>query len=399
LSGSPNLSLLLETARPQLSGRGERLLTDALLFFPESDWEWLMRQALDHGTAGLLCQHVLACRAASKAEDMVAACRAYVGACAASFASGLGELRELLDKLAAAGVDAMPIKGPALACRIYGSPELRRFRDLDLLIRPAHREAALAALADLGYRSKLEDLPPSRLRDYHDYNGQDILFAPDRIPIEPHWALVPATFGADVDVDALFARAVEVESPGLGRVRSLSPEDTLLFAALHGSKEEWSRLIWVSDIAAIFLAWPALDARSALECATACGCRRMLLLAVLLARDLVDAGVPECLLEQAAADTALPELAAYVERSLPISRGETRDIFRLTRFRWRVRERVADRMRYAWRTLFIPRVPHFRTLVLPDRLAFLYPGVRVMLDAVVFPLWRAWKRFIRPRWN
>jgi hypothetical protein len=316
----------------------------------------------------------------------------YLDACAASFASGLEELRHLLDTLEAAGVDAMPIKGPGLACRIYTNPELRRFRDLDLLIRPAHRETALATLAALGYRGDLEDLPPSRLRDYHDYNGQDILFAHDRMPIEPHWALAPWTFGADIDVDALFARAVEFESPGLGRVRGLSPEDTLLFAAVHGSKEEWSRLVWLTDIAAIFAAWPALDSRLTLERATACGCRRMLLLAVLLARDLVGARVPACLADQAHADPAVPDLAAQVKRNVPLSQGETRNIFQLTRFRWRLRERVSDRMRYGLRTLFTPRVPHFRTLVLPDRLAFLYPAVRIIMDAVVLPLWRAWTR-------
>lgn len=327
--------------------------------------------------------------------DMAVACQAYLEACAASFASGLGELRELLDKLEAAGVDVMPIKGPGFACRVYAHPGLRRFRDLDLLIRPAHRDAALAVLAALGYRGDLEDLPPSRLRDYHDYNGQDILFAPGRIPIEPHWALVPRTFCAGIDVDALFARAVEFEAPGLGRVRGLSPEDTLLVAAVHGSKEEWSRLVWLSDIAAIFAAWPTLDARLALERATACGCRRMLLLAVLLAQRLVGADVPIHLVDQALADPAIPGLVAHIERGLPFSQGETRDVFRLTRFRWCVRERVADRIRYGLRTLLTPRVPHFRILPLPDRLAFLYPVARIVIDAVILPAWRIWKRIKR----
>ncbi|SMF96656.1 Uncharacterised nucleotidyltransferase [Methylomagnum ishizawai] len=393
MNTQPDFSLLLETARPQLSGHGERLLSGAGSGYSESDWAWLIRQALDHGTAGLLCHHMAALGAAS--GDMAAACQTYLETCAASFASGLGELRELLDKLEVAGVDAMPIKGPGLACRVYANPELRRFRDLDLLIRPAHRDAALTVLAALGYRGTLEDLPPSRLRDYHEYNGQDILFAPDRTPLEPHWALAPWTFCAGIDVDALFARTVEFEAPGLGRVRGLSPEDTLLVAAVHGSKEEWSRLIWLSDIAAIFAAWPMLDARLALERATACGCRRMLLLAVLLAQRLVGAEVPIHLVEQALADPAIPGLAAHVERNLPLSQGETRDVFRLTRFRWRVRERVADRIRYGLRTLLTPRVPHFRMLALPDRLAFLYPVARIVIDVIILPIWRIWKRIRR----
>jgi Uncharacterised nucleotidyltransferase len=368
-------------------------LGEALPSLSPADWEALVQQSMAHGTAGLLCSHLLAVAESQLQEDMQAACRSYLDASEQAFNRGLQQLRQMLDALGSAGIDVLPIKGPCLALRAYPQPGLRRFQDLDLLIRPAQRESALQVLQALGYRSEVEDLPASRLREYHEYNGQDILFSPGHFPVEPHWALVPRTLSVDIDVDALFDRAVECNLSVLGRRRCLSPEDTIIFAALHGSKEEWSRLVWLSDLAALFAAWPALDARLTLQRASAFGCRRMLLLAVLLARDRVGANIPAPLMDAALADRAVAGLAAEVRRRLPVADGLTRSVFQLTWFRWRMRERLADRLRYAWRTLFTARVPHFRTVALPDTLAMFYPVVRIGHDAVALPIWKTWKRW------
>src|SRR5215207_3754046 len=48
-----------------------------------------------------------------------------------------GRLLKLLTLLAAAGVEAVPFKGPLLALSAYGDSSMRQFADLDLLVRPA----------------------------------------------------------------------------------------------------------------------------------------------------------------------------------------------------------------------------------------------------------------------
>jgi len=343
-------SLLCQTARPALVPADERSLHETLSQLPESAWNDLISQAVIHGTAGLLCDHLLTHSAAALPAEMRRACSEFLAAGQSAFAHGLQQLGQIVSALRHAGIPAVPFKGPVTALRIYPRPALRQSRDLDLLIAAADRERAFEVLAHCGYRSAVDDLTPGRRRAYLDYNGQDILFAPERYPVEPHWALAPRTFSAELDVPGLIQRAVAVPVRDCS-LPGLSPEDALLVAALHGAKEEWARLIWVADIAAMLLAWPELNTDLLLARARASGCLRVLLLAVLLARDLLGVAAPEPLARRAEADPTADALAKDIAERLPRLRGEAPSVFQLTRFRWRVRERQRDRLRYAARTL------------------------------------------------
>ncbi len=268
----------------------------------------------------------------------------------------------------------------------YPEPVLRGFRDLDLLVRPGDRAGTLSTLAALGYTSSVADLSPGRLAAYHRYNGQDLLVAPGRYPLEPHWALAPRCFHRGLPAEALIARSVPLACPGGGMLGGPAPEDALLIAALHGTKEHWARLIWLADIAAMLRAWPHLDGAAVLERARRAGVERMLLVALLLARELLGAAAPQPLAGRAAEDPAATRLAARLARRMRAAAPDAApSVFRLTRFGWRVRDSLGDRLDHAVRTLLTARAPHFRAVQLPEGLAFLYPAVGLGLDWVVWP--------------
>jgi hypothetical protein len=301
----------------------------------------------------------------------------------------------VLDALAAEGVDALPFKGPVLGLQAYGCVTMREFRDLDILVRPEHATATLAVLNELGYRSDVIGLRPQRMADYYHYNGHDILFAPGKLPLEPHWALAPRTFSAQLDTAPIFARAGSVATEGGRRFGCCAPEDALLVAAMHGGKEQWSRLMWIADVAALLHTHPALDWPAALARAAEAGCLRMTLLAAALASDLLGARLPADVRRAIAEDRAVPGLLQGVRANVFAARSATPSVFTLTRFRWRIRERAADRLRYASRTILVARVPHFRAIDLPDPLSFLYPAVRLGHDFLALPLWRALNRMVQ----
>ena len=200
-----------------------------------------------------------------------------------------------------------------------------------------------------------------------------------------------ARFCADLDTGPIFDRAIVIEATGGRRFPCFAPEDTLLTAATHGGKEQWSRLVWVADIAALLHAHPALDWTAVLERAREAGCLRMILLAAELARSLLGARLPDHVRGAIAQDRRVPRLVDHVWKGL-LARTEAPSVYTLTRFRWDLRERVGDRWRYASRTLFAARVAHFRNVDLPDRLSFLYPVVRLAHDFLVMPAWRAMGR-------
>lgn len=86
----------------------------------------------------------------------------------------LNELARIRERFARQEIACLPLKGAALAGKLYPDPATRPMSDLDLLVRPTQLRLALAALRSLGY--SLENFT------YHA-----VLWGP--APVELHWSL------------------------------------------------------------------------------------------------------------------------------------------------------------------------------------------------------------------
>ena len=64
------------------------------------------------------------------------------------------ELAEVIQRLGAAGVPVMPLKGVALAASLYGDPTLRVCGDIDILVPRPLVGQAYHLLQAMGYRGK-----------------------------------------------------------------------------------------------------------------------------------------------------------------------------------------------------------------------------------------------------
>jgi len=361
------------------------------------DWSDVIDTALAHGVAGLLARALLALpeehRPAGLSPDLAAALAVYLDVAASQSRSAVAALHDVLERLESAGIAALPFKGPALAALAYPTPADRESVDLDLLIRPDDAEAAIAVLAGLGYAPQYPNLPPARRRAYYRYNGQDLLMAADRVPLEPHWHFVPHTLAVDLDTAPLWQRACTVMLEGRA-VRTLAAGDALLVACLNGGKEEWRCLRWIADVAFLLAPQCGVDPATELARARQAGLRRVLLIGVALARDVLGVPLDPAWITALAADRTAARLARQAA-ALLWTAGPAESVFRLSAFRWHMRERLGDRLRYAARTLLTARVPHYVAMPLPEPLAGLYPLVRLGHDFVALPLWRNWRR-LRP---
>jgi hypothetical protein len=391
----PEIKLLLTGARGRLddAARSElrRLLT------PGIDWTYLAQQALEHAIANRFFANLLSLEDAPVPEEIAAAATHLLEEERRRSLVYVGELFAIIDALAARGIAAIPFKGPLLAALLYGDVAARSFRDLDFLVRVDSVPAAFAVLRELGYRVD-SDLTAAQLAAYRRYGGQDLIFPGSNgtAPIEPHWALCPRTLSVDLDYDGMWRRAIEVP---LHRrtVLCLAPEDTLIALALHGAKDEWSRLQGICDIAQFILVTPALAWDGVIDRAREQGVLRILILALLLARDLVGTALPERVERALAADgvalrLAVQARAALFQRAQPVS-----SIFALSRFHLSMRERWRDRLRYVVRTVTTPRRQHFGMVRLPPALFFLYVPLKLGHDYVALPLWLIWKNGSRTR--
>lgn len=152
----------------------------------------------------------------------------------------------VLDRLAAAGVPTLVLKGGALGARYYGDQGARPMDDLDVLVPTEHAASALAALGEDGWTTRDTDTA-RRLRFRHSAD----LRHPDGGAVDLHWHVFNEFTGAR-DEDAPCWRASEPLVLAGRDTRALCPTDELLLACAHGLR--WSPvgpLRWLADVAMI----------------------------------------------------------------------------------------------------------------------------------------------------
>jgi hypothetical protein len=285
------------------------------------------------------------------------------------------ELRRLVDALAAAGVDALAYKGPALAMRAYGRLAMRSFIDLDLLVRPGDVPRALAVLAAEGYAAALE-LTRAQERWFRRVDGDyPLVHRETGLLVELHARVSSERFCMPISTDALMRRSRTVAVGG-GEVRTLGDDDLLLVLCAHGAKHRWKRLEWIAALAELLRAGRG-DVHAALRLASGVHARRTLLLGLSLARRLLDAPLPPAAAAEIDGDPGLAALAAEAEGRLFGEEPEDGDETTANlRFNLRLRDGAADRARYAARWLFAPSPEDWRWARLPDALFPLYRVLR-----------------------
>jgi len=280
------------------------------------------------------------------------------------------ELCRLINLFRDEGIEAIPYKGPVLALFAYGDIALRRFVDLDVIVKKSDVLNARDILLKSGYtpsRSLSLDQQEMLLRTQHNMQ-----FSRDnhRLIIELHWEVAPHLFASTVNGERLWQDLITIDLNGTP-VKTFSAEDLLFSLCVHGSRHLWERLGWICDIAELIarqpLNWPAL-----LERAAVADTERMFLLGVHLAQRLLDAPVPHEVKQRCDADQRLLSLADNIIEHLfngPTHVPATsREIFK---YNIGVRKTLSARARYLL-YMFRPTDSDLEAHSLPSSLSFAY---------------------------
>ncbi|MCB2018620.1 MAG: nucleotidyltransferase family protein [Hydrogenophaga sp.] len=144
-----------------------------------------------------------------------------------------GETRRVLKLLDGLGIEALLLKGTALAYWAYPEPHLRASGDVDVLVPDrADAERLAQALADHGYAREETsgDLVAHELMCTRRMSPQWVL------EVDVHWRLNNTTLFAHLfDFDELMTGSIPV--PRLApNARGLGPVDALLHAAVHRAR-------------------------------------------------------------------------------------------------------------------------------------------------------------------
>ena len=239
---SPEDRLLLHCARTEMDE--DTVEEVRRLLGRELDWGYLMAASIRHAIPQLLYHNLKAIGAEqaippgvlSRLEQMY-------------YANALRHLRfsraleEVLGAFNERGIEAVVLKGMALAMQVYPVAALRQCGDIDVLVRKEDLLRAEEALLDLGYTAQRESHVDKRF-------GQQPHHLPylkdeGRIGLEVHWDLVPQPHPFSLPLPELWARAQPFR---VGHIEALAlePADLLLYLSLHAVSA--FNLLWVPGI-------------------------------------------------------------------------------------------------------------------------------------------------------
>lgn len=357
--------------------------------FKNIDWTRLVETAYQHGVSGLLCRALLQQKAGLVPADIAEACQSHLDSCAEHNQKLADQLSNILSALACRNILAIPFKGPVLAMQAYGDLSLRSFRDLDFLISHNQIDSTLSVLRELGYVNE-HGLTPRQWQAFVNYAGQDILFG-EGVPFEPHWEFAPRTLALDIDYDGLWGRSVEIEFNGQ-TVRSFAPEDELIILCLHGCKEKWSKLKWVVDVAEFVNSHAELDWGEVFVRAESQGVARMVRLALLVGQQLLSLSLPDRVVAWLNRDAVARVWAKQIAADFFNPAQNETSVYTLSRFHWKMRERLIDKIKYFSRTVTQPRVQHFASIKIPDSMFVAYYPFKLLHDYLALPIWKLLKK-------
>jgi hypothetical protein len=205
------------------------------------------------------------------------------------------ELRTVLRCLRSSGIKVIVLKGAYLAETVYGNVALRPMCDVDLLVPRAELPRAQAVLLDMGgvqRQSEDNELCDTTRLHLPQFVIRDLV-------IEIHSTIASPTGPVGIDAAGLWDRAHPALIAGV-EVLALSPEDLLLHLCLHFCyQHRLAGLRFFCDIAETIhhyrgeMDWPQVVDR-----AREWGASRYVGLTLYLAGSMLDAGLPDDVLER-----------------------------------------------------------------------------------------------------
>jgi hypothetical protein len=384
----PEQVLLLAACRS--GGDPDALRSVQTLVGQSTDWSYLVSLAKSHAVLPLLAQGLKSLNHSTVPRDIQASLETF---CAEQRKRNLlltAELVRILAALQNRGIVAMPFKGPLLGQMVYRDLGLRSFADLDFLIQDKDISPCMEALAELGYPEGAT-LTKAQSESRWRKNGQRLLTRKDGlVAIEPHVRLAPATLGLRIDYSGIWSRAITADLGGT-KVLSLAPEDLLMMLCVHGSKDQWSQLSWICDVAQTMHAFSALDWNGLLDRARSQRCLRIVLLGLLLANRFRGDPLPGAVAAIVSSDHVVSELADSVERTIFATNHLVPSIWKVSRFRIEMHDGFRGRLSYVTRTIVTPGSHHAGLISLPRPLYFAYYPIKLVFDYVFLPIWRVKK--------
>jgi hypothetical protein len=155
-----------------------------------------------------------------------------------------GELRMLLRAFRDQRIPCIPLRGLALAERLYGSVPARPMGDIDLLVRKEDLHRVQAMFRAFGFNEM------DRRPGFASAFSYTLKFFVERslmVIVEPHWTIAYPPFIDRLDMEAVWGRCVPARVVG-EQTLSLGREDLLIHLCLHLTHRDDAPFLWLYEL-------------------------------------------------------------------------------------------------------------------------------------------------------
>lgn len=374
----PETRLLLDCSRTSLPPEvGERIKQ---LVRSNLNWKYLIDTASWHGVLPLLCHNLSRIGADTVPSTPLQQLRARFRTNSVRNLRLAADLLKILQFLEANGISAVAFKGPALAVVAYGNLALREFLDLDVLVQEKDFPKAKALFLAHGYKPWRELTPQEETQHFRSNHAYTLVRSQDGLRLDLHWRITQERYAFGLDVESLWSRSTRTSFFGRD-VLSMQPEDLLLVLCLHGSKHCWERLAWICDVTELMRANPALDWNEIMRRSAALNIEKAVMLGLDLARELLDAPLPESVSAIIRQHRSVHLLSVLIRKRLFARLNKPMGLVERTILFWMTGERLQNQLphlAYTFGRVFIPN-EHDTTLIsLPQFIRILYYPLRLV---------------------
>jgi hypothetical protein len=354
-----------------------------------ADWDGVLRQSAKHGVTPLLYQRLktLGPDANVPAGVMKGLRETYLYSAAANMRL-YHALAKVLMVLRDDDIPVIVLKGAHLAQVVYGNTALRPMGDVDLLIRATDLSRVEGKLQEIGYSPATHSEPGMG----HIMSHHLTLVKPGTVPVEMHWTIV---YLDRIDLDELWKRARPATIAGVEAL-VLSPEHLLLHLCLHVAFTHQFDfgLGPFCDISETLRHYrDQMNWEQVRLCALQWGVSKCVYLTLYLARELMEAAVPEEMLKALEPNELDPSLITWAKRQTFGGLGEALSISLNLARMWEA-DRLQDKVTILLRSAF-PSPELMATMYsvpLSSKRVYLYYPMR-LIDLILRHGRTAWRLF------
>ena len=338
------------------------------------DWDYLISTAFSHGLLPLLQKNLTSAAADLVPAQVLSRLKRESVANSQSVLHLIGKQLAAYRLLRDRGMRVAIFKGAVLAQMAYGQVGLRQAGDIDMLIDRAHFAEARQLLESQGY-AMAPQLTDAQLSSHLSFHCEIPFMRDDWFTIvDLHWGLAPRSFVFGLAADDVMSRLREVSLSGT-MVATFCDEDMVLYQSMHGAKHLWRRLEWITSLAELIRASPAINWSVVLQRAEDAHATRMLGLGLRLVETFSDVQVETAILESVDPQGVMKILATRIKEEM-FTVAHTIKSTETNRFNFKVMDRKRDAIVSAVRALVVPTLPDWQALALPAPLHSLYYAFR-----------------------